>query len=254
MIEQVSDTARWVAAYRTDPLSLRLAGDRGRELAASMQPADALAFAMTMRTIAIDRLIQKAVSLGVETVLNLGAGLDTRPYRMSLPPALRWIEVDFPATLEYKSALLENETPSCRVERIPANLTRDPLPSVQKALVVTEGVIAYLTNDQATRLSRDLFAAPGVEHWIQDYHRGRLNRRAEARLGVPFRFDVLEPLDYFGRDGWVVRENVGILDVADSVGRRVPLPFPWTLARLLAPGFVRRKGNSTYGYVMLSKR
>ena len=33
---------------------------------------------------------------------NLAAGLDTRPYRMDLPPSLRWIEVDLPDILDYK--------------------------------------------------------------------------------------------------------------------------------------------------------
>jgi methyltransferase (TIGR00027 family) len=260
MIEKVSETALLVAWHRAqesalfnDPLAARLAGDRGRELAASVGSGDALSFALTMRTVAIDRLILKAISQGVETVVNLGAGLDTRPYRMALPPTLQWIEVDHPTIVEYKSTQLASETPSCRVERIAADLARYRLPDVKKALVVTEGVIPYLTNDQASRLSRDLFAAPGVVSWIQDYRRGRLNQRAEARLRLPFRFDVLDPLPFFSRDGWVVRENVGILDVADGVKRRAPLPFPWNALRAVAPGLVRRKGNETYGYAMLAK-
>ena len=51
------------------------------------------------------------------TVLCLGAGLDTRPYRLALPSALVWIEVDFPATIAYKEEHLQGEVPHCRLER-----------------------------------------------------------------------------------------------------------------------------------------
>jgi O-methyltransferase involved in polyketide biosynthesis len=172
---------------------------------------------------------------------------------MPLPPALRWIEVDLPPVIDYKSHLLASEKPACRVERVRADLTRDALPVATRAVVVTEGVIAYLSNAEASKLSRDLFASAGVEYWIQDYRRGRLNRRAEAKLGAPFRFDVLEPLEYFARDGWSLRENIGILDVADSVRRHAPLPFPWNAVRAVMPAFVRRKGNATYGYAMFGR-
>ncbi len=42
-------------------------------------------FIMVARTSAIDRLILAALERGVDTVLNLGAELDTRPYRLALP-------------------------------------------------------------------------------------------------------------------------------------------------------------------------
>jgi len=45
---------------------------------------EAMAFAMVVRTCAIDRLILMAIEKGIDTVINLGAGLDTRPYRMQL--------------------------------------------------------------------------------------------------------------------------------------------------------------------------
>src|SRR5262252_5973616 len=104
-ITHVADTALWVATYRAlesqrpdalfrDPLSDMLAGERGRNIAASMPYPKFMAWALAIRTVAIDEMIVRALSLGVDTVLNLGAGLDTRPYRMNLPASLRWIEID----------------------------------------------------------------------------------------------------------------------------------------------------------------
>src|SRR5690348_1108371 len=87
-IRHVSDTALWIAAYRAqetesknpvfrDPYASILAGTQGREIAASMPHTEAMAFAMVVRTSAIDRLVLSAVKEGIDTVINLGAGLDT---------------------------------------------------------------------------------------------------------------------------------------------------------------------------------
>lgn len=89
-----------------------------------------MSWVLTIRTVAIDRLIVMAIENGVDTVINLGAGLDTRPYRMKLPSLLRWIEVDFPHMID------------------------------------------YLSSEDAAALSRDLFAIPTVQYWIQDYRQG----------------------------------------------------------------------------------
>ncbi len=278
MIEHVSDTALWVAAYRAreterpdalfrDPLAARLAGERGRAIAAAMPSPEALSFAIVIRTVAIDQLIEGALRRGADAVINLGAGLDTRPYRMTLSRELRWVEVDFPDLLEYKEERLRSEVPRCSLERIPADLSDDSQrralldrlgSACRAALILTEGVIPYLTADQASRLSRDSFACPGVRGWIQDYKQGRLNRRREQRVAAhlkraPFRFEEAEPLRFFGKDGWVVRENLGILDVAERAGRRMPFLFPWSLLGVVAPGLVRKWGNATYGYALLEK-
>jgi len=186
-IDHVSDTALWVAWYRAleterpdaafrDPFAAKLAGERGRALAEAMPSAKQLAFAMVIRTVAVDTLIEKAVALGVDHVINLGAGLDARPYRMKLPAALRWVEVDHASVIRYKNEQLHNDTPSCTVERIACDLARgDERLSLlsrmgrdsRKAVVVTEGVLPYLTPEQAGKLSHDLVAAPSLRYWIQ---------------------------------------------------------------------------------------
>lgn len=77
---------------------------------------------MVVRTSAIDRLIYEALQSGVDTVLNLGAGLDTQPYRMKLPATLRWIELDFPNIVELKNSKLVEYKPACRLERVGVDL------------------------------------------------------------------------------------------------------------------------------------
>src|SRR5437660_8317995 len=165
-IEHVSDTARWVALYRAmeserpdalfhDPFARKLAGERGERILASMRKGRAWAWPMIVRTAVMDELILRAIQRdGVGTVLNLAAGLDTRPYRLSLPPALRWVEADFPDVIAYKQEQLARERPVCVHERVGSDLTdagrRRALfarigTAARQALVVSEGLLIYLT-------------------------------------------------------------------------------------------------------------
>src|SRR4051812_42087677 len=99
IINDVSDTSLWIAGFRaeesdradalfTDKLAGRLAGERGQSMVMATPHKKAMAFAMAVRTVAIDRLIEMAIKQGIDTVINLGAGMDTRPYRMRLPASL----------------------------------------------------------------------------------------------------------------------------------------------------------------------
>ncbi|EQD41494.1 methyltransferase, putative, family protein, partial [mine drainage metagenome] len=93
VINQVSDTALMAAAYRAietdrpnamfhDPLAAKLAGEQGRKIIGSL-PKQAFigGWTVVIRTRIIDDFIQGAIAEGVDTILNLGAWLDTRPYR-----------------------------------------------------------------------------------------------------------------------------------------------------------------------------
>ena len=72
---------------------------------------------MVVRTCVFDELILRAIkSDGVDTVVNLAAGLDARPWRMTLPSSTRWIDVDLPEILAYKRDVLAGE-PALRVSR-----------------------------------------------------------------------------------------------------------------------------------------
>src|ERR1700733_8693468 len=94
-VSNVSDTARWVAVYRAnesarpdalfnDPLAERLAGEHGRDIVARFPRTMRSGWWMVARTKIIDDTILEAIHDGCDRVLNLAAGLDTRPYRVDL--------------------------------------------------------------------------------------------------------------------------------------------------------------------------
>ena len=253
-IQNVSDTAFLVAAYRAaeterpaplfrDPLAERLGGPKGREIIAGL-PKKALAggWSVVIRTCIIDRFLQAAIAEGVDTVLNLGAGLDTRPYRLELPAELRWVEVDFRDVIQLKEAKLAGEKPRCHLDRIVTDLSdarqrRALLAELaarsRKVLVLTEGVIPYLTEAEVASLASDLRALPSFRYWIADYFSAaayeyrRRQGMTKAMKYAPFRF---EPVDYFGfflRQGWKPRT----IRYLGEEGERLHRPFPmhWAL-------------------------
>src|SRR5262252_3464125 len=95
-LRNISDTARWVATYRAreterddalfrDPYARRLAGDQGEEIARAHACAEQHSWPMVMRTYLFDELIAEEIAAGTDLIVNLAAGLDARPYRLTLP-------------------------------------------------------------------------------------------------------------------------------------------------------------------------
>ncbi len=90
-IQHISDTARWSAVFRAreserkdplfhDPYARRLAGARGEQMAKSTPFHEKSTWAWITRTYLFDRIISEQIARGTDMVVNLAAGLDTRPY------------------------------------------------------------------------------------------------------------------------------------------------------------------------------
>jgi methyltransferase (TIGR00027 family) len=228
-LRDISDTALWVAVYRAmesekpqplfrDPHARRLAGARGEQVLRTMKQAKTYAWAMIIRTHAFDQFVLDRVAQGADLVVNLAAGLDTRPYRMALPPDLDWVEVDLPRMIEYKSDILRDETPVCRLERVALDLAdvdarRALLRRLgergRRAVVLTEGLLIYLESGQVATLATDLGGLPAFRWWVTDLASPGLLKRMEktwgaevARAGAPFRFAPVEGPAFFERFGW----------------------------------------------------
>jgi methyltransferase (TIGR00027 family) len=252
LIRNISDTARWAAVYRAteserpdalfrDPFARRLAGERGEQIAASMTMHNRNSWSWVMRTYIFDKYIERQLGAGVDTVLNLAAGLDARPYRMALPPSLRWIEVDLPELLAYKEEVLGGETPRCRLERVPMDLAdvakRRALfdqigASAKRVLVISEGLLVYLDREDVGALAADLTRSPSFQFWIFDIvSPGLLEMLRKQgggseleRAGAPFKFAPAEGPEFFRRYGWRPLEVTSSFRAARTTGR-----LPWSL-------------------------
>lgn len=265
VIQNVSDTAFMVAGFRAaeteserplfrDPLAAKLAGEHGRNILATVPKSFVGAWSVVIRTVIIDGFIEEAVREGVDTILNLGAGLDTRPYRMNLPPSLRFVEVDFPDVIALKAARLADEKPRCRLERVALDLTDRAARKAflagigahaHKILVLTEGVTPYLTEADVGELADDLRQTEKVRFWIVDYFSpeaikfGAKLRRKFMR-NAPFQFAPRDWFAFFAAHGWKASDRRYISEEAERLGRPIPLPLSLRLWVKVAGIFTSR--------------
>jgi methyltransferase (TIGR00027 family) len=283
VIQNVSDTAFLVAGFRAaeterekplfrDPLAAKLAGDHGRNILATVPGSFVGAWSVVIRTVIIDGFIEQAIAGGVDTILNLGAGLDTRPYRMELPRSLRWIEVDYPHVIEVKEERLADDVPRCRLERLALDLTdraarKAFLAGVNaeagKIFVLTEGVTPYLTEADVGALADDLRQTDKVRFWINDYFSpealkfGAKVRRKFMR-NAPFQFAPKDWFAFFTEHGWQASEVCHISEEAGRLGRPIPLPFGLRLwvkvANIFASRARRKRMRRFAAYVLLTPK
>jgi methyltransferase (TIGR00027 family) len=257
LIRNISDTARWAAVYRAreserphalfrDPFARRLAGARGEQIAAAITFSNVHTWSWVTRTYLFDQFITEQVQQGVDLVVNLAAGLDARPYRMPLPAALQWIEVDLPEILTYKEEVLGSEKPVCALERVPLDLANVSLRRVRfeqwgrranKVLIITEGLTIYLTDEEVGSLARDLAAPPSFQRWVLDLASPGLLRVLQKNMGAqlekggaPLKFAPEEGPAFFMRFGWKPIDVRSMLKTAARL-KRLSL-WMWLLSLL----------------------
>jgi methyltransferase (TIGR00027 family) len=280
-IQHISDTARWVAVYRAmetarpdaifrDPFAARLAGARGHEIVDTLKQGRSMAWAMIVRTALFDELIHDvAARRGVDTVVNLAAGLDARPWRLDLPAALHWVDVDLPAILDWKTATLRDERPRCHYEAVAADLTDDGArralfarlgAGASRALIVSEGLLIYLTEPQVATLADDLRTQASFAWWLIDLASPRLLKIMEKTWGrsvaagnAPFRFAPAAGTEFFARHGWRAEQFRSTMDEAHRLRREMRGMWLWSLIGRLYPKRTREEFRRMSGTVLLAR-
>lgn len=265
LFANVSDTARWVAAHRAqesartdalfhDRLASRLSGDRGRDMAAYAEQKQGSSWTVVARTRMIDDIVLAAAARGCDCVINLAAGLDTRPYRLQLPTSLHWVEADLPAVLEYKTAVLESEKPQCQLTRVPVDLSDDRArrrflatytERSRHTLVLSEGLLCYLPEATVKALSDDLLQQAAVQSWVFDLlspaAKDKLSKTLNAEVAnAPLQFAPPEGVALFEALGWRVG---GVESIFRAAAKYKRLPTFLRLLTLFPDADPRKLGS-----------
>jgi methyltransferase (TIGR00027 family) len=205
-----------------------------------------------VRTRLIDDLVRQAMRGGARQALLLGAGFDSRPYRLEELRDVPVFEVDHPSTQRAKRQRLE-----ARLGRLPGNVRFVPVDfekdDLEAALLhadfdtraatvaIWEGVVSYLTPaavDQNFRMLARILAEQG--QLIFSYvHQGALDgsvafqeaRRWKSSVrssGEPFifGFDPAGLADYLRPRGFALESDVSTAEAAkiycQPIHRREP--------------------------------
>lgn len=280
-VSHVSDTALWVAVHRAteskrkdalfhDPYAERLAGERGQEIAGQLDRGQGSAWSIITRTAVLDELIMNAVRDGTDAVLNLAAGLDTRPYRLSVPSGLRWVEVDFPDMIAYKESKVADASPRCALERIALDLTdrtaRQRLfarlnEENNRVLVITEGLLIYLGQQDVAALAEDLHSMPHFHRWIADVLTPELlewllksHFKTFATGSVQMRFGAPGGPAYFEQFGWRAHTVRKITLESRRLKRQMPRAWLFKLLAAISPKHVRDRFSKFETYLLALER
>jgi methyltransferase (TIGR00027 family) len=198
----------------------------------------------------IDDILRERLAGRRDTgIVIIGAGFDTRPFRLT---GGRWVELDEPAVMTLKEAALPAREAPNPLTRLAVEFDREPLAAVlapfrdlDRPIVVLEGVLPYLTEREAAALLgavRTTFAAPTLicdlmtRRFARRYG-GPIGRRLRA-LGAPYHPPVREPLELIEAAGFRLLSRQSVVGHASTLGL-VAAP-PWllnTLLRTLRDGY-----------------
>jgi len=187
------------------------------------------ALGLGLRTRIIDEFILRAIDHdGVDTVLSLGAGLDTRAWRLPLRANFPWIEADLPGIVAYKGERIGDCAPKCRLERLAVDLTDDvarrevlrhAASKEKRVLLLTEGLLGYLPSATVEALVEEVTSLDAFGFWIFDtYARFPTQvREALGRVGSATPMHSRARLALIQAHGWQVAERRRFADKAEKL-------------------------------------
>ncbi|MFG3280448.1 class I SAM-dependent methyltransferase [Streptomyces sp. NPDC048111] len=242
------ESQRENALFR-DPLAQAFAAAGGRWGESSPSLPDdegarrrrlAVAFSIVIRTKFLDDLLMEASTAGVRQVVLLGAGMDSRAFRMDWPEGTRLFEVDTAAPLDFKASVLRQEDATARCERVtvtvdlredwPAALAAAGHDPAEPTAWIAEGLLIYLPEDAVELLLARIGAlsAPGSRMGLTLGARGVIERfGADAAPGSAASLWVSEmpedPVAWLAGHGWDAASHT-LRERAAAYGRPISTP------------------------------
>lgn len=237
-MEPVSKTAQWTAAARAleserpdrvfdDPYARQVAGDTGFELLERYRGSAVVPFVLVRTKYLDDAIVEVVRDQGIRQVVMVAAGMDMRPVRLTWPDGVTIYELDRPALLETKAALLGEElaggTSGCARRAVPVDLAGAWQDSLREAgfdpelrtLWVAEGLFFFLPEDVVRTLLdtlRGLCPAGSILAGDMTSRSTLTNPLARGFMrvleedGNPWLFGTDEPEEFLASCGWAVRD------------------------------------------------
>jgi methyltransferase (TIGR00027 family) len=244
MLEGVGGTGLTIAGIRAaeteradrlfaDPLAAAFVAAAGAPPSqATGRQATALRLWVVARTVFLDELVMAACADGARQVVLLGAGFDTRAFRLPWPPGMRCFEMDTPDVLASKEQVLtaQHAVPRCERITVPGDL-RDDWPAALRAAGlrpdqptawVAEGLLVYLSPDDVDELLDRVtsLSAPGSRLGLTFRSRAPADQSSPAvalrRSAAPD-----DPVGWLAGHGWAA-QLTGAREVLQAHGRAVP--------------------------------
>jgi methyltransferase (TIGR00027 family) len=212
--------------------------DRGERDEAAKRRWQGVAFSIVVRTRFLDDLLREAVDAGCRQVVLLGAGMDSRAYRLDWPQGTRFFEIDTAEPLEFKESVLQAEgaQPRCERHTVAVDLREDWPAALRAAghdpaeptVWIAEGLLIYLPQEAVERLLGQVGeqSAPGSRMGLTLGGRGvleRFGREAGTAASMWVSEMPEDPVGWLSGLGWDAR-TFTLRERAAAYGRPVPTP------------------------------
>jgi methyltransferase (TIGR00027 family) len=224
------------------------AGPEGFAMLAAREPDGRENAFLPVRTRFVDDVViagceGAAAGVAAQVVL-LGAGMDTRAFRLRLPTQTTVYELDHPEVLASKAAVLGAAVPVCRRRTVPADLRGDWAGRLLSAgfnpasptVWVAEGVLFYLAAREVHALlgAAATLSSAGAVFAADVFGTGLLRlpgMRAvvehRTSIGAPTPFCTDEPRDLLASTGWQPESVIDVGQAPANFGRLAPIPDNW---------------------------
>ncbi|HSY24427.1 MAG TPA: SAM-dependent methyltransferase [Polyangiaceae bacterium] len=239
----------WRCLYRR--MSARLRQAPPERAARAIARFDALSERVAM----LDVELTEAIDAGAEQVVILGAGLDTRAYRMEVLRGCAVFEVDHPATQAFKRRKAAALPPFAHsLAYVPVDFERGGIDralasagfrSERASVWVWEGVVMYLTHAALRASLREIAkCAAAGSRVLVNYHLPTIDSQlreqrirtlllaawGERQIGLR----TTEAMHTELRDaGFAVLRDTGAAAWATRLGAKAPVGHPGDVARLV---------------------
>jgi len=178
---------------------------------------------VALRVKLIDTVLLEALSRGIEQIVILASGLDSRAYRLRIPSHIKLFEVDFPHVVNWKENILQKHSclPTCSRTTVRVDLSKPDWPThlikagfdpKARTFYLIEGLSMYLEEEELRILLQSIqtITAPKSEILLHVFGRLYLESEGLAKfrefldtvLKAPWKFAHNNPLDIVSNYGW----------------------------------------------------
>ncbi len=201
-----------VDALFTDPFARQLAGEETIQAALPLLDEDeqqGRPFA-PVRTRFFDDFLTQTAHNSRQVVL-LGAGMDTRAFRMNWAPETQLYEIDQSHVLNYKEAALAGVQPNCNRHSICADLTESLWPErllkkgyqpSEPSIWLLEGLLYYLSTQDVDRLLKQIENLAAAGSWLGADVINTAILNGSEPWAKHWRFGCDQPESFFANYGW----------------------------------------------------
>ncbi len=236
--EMLANTAMWMAAVRgresdredrlfNDPWATELAGDVGEKWITDRSPESVLPIVLRVRFFD-DYLLRITTDFGIRQVVFVGAGLDTRAWRLDWVDGVKIFEVDQLPVLQYKNDFMQSRQLSPRCKRICVgenihntwgeSVLDTGFDSSKPSLWLLEGFLFYLSQESIIRVLDEVSSLAAEGSWLgfdiinsvvltSPYTKPWLDM--QASLGAPWIGTLDEPVKFLAERGWIASMTQG---------------------------------------------